>query len=158
MQHDATDFPDGGAALDVHAQGVDGLGQQLARAIGRIHRRFRSQRGDGELGDSAMTVLTLLYREGPRSLTDLSERERATPGSMSQTVNRLTDAGYALRQADPADGRRVLFTATPLGSRLAAEARDRRYAWFNGHLSELSREDQSALARAAEILGEIADS
>jgi DNA-binding MarR family transcriptional regulator len=134
------------------------LGQELTRAISRIHRRFRSERGYGELGDSAMTVLTVLARTGPQTLKSLSEREHVTPGSMSQTVNRLTDAGYASRSVDPEDGRRVLFAATEHGSALALEAREHRHAWLRARLAERSVDDRRALDRAARIMLEIADS
>ena len=133
------------------------LGQLIGRAIGRIHRRFRAERPAGELGDAAMTVLTVLHRQGPHTLSQLCERERVTAGSMSQTVNRLTAGGYAVRSADPADGRRVLFTATPKGVAVSAAARELRYAWFNARLGERSPADRAALERAAIALLEIAD-
>ena len=73
------------------------LSAELRTAVGRVHRRFRSERLDGELGDAALSVLLQLRRFGPRGLTELSEHARVTPGSMSQTVNRLTSAGYGTR-------------------------------------------------------------
>ncbi|WP_078947941.1 MarR family transcriptional regulator [Streptomyces griseus] len=44
-----------------------------------------------------------------------SERGGVSPASMSQTVNRLTSAGYAVRSRDPDDRRKVLFSATEEG-------------------------------------------
>ena len=130
----------------------------VASAVGRLYRRFRSDRIDGALGDAAITVLTLLYKEGPQTLKALSMHERVTPASMSQTVNRLTSAGYATREPDPDDGRRVLFRTTAAGDRLVAKDRSRRHAWLESQLRELPAKDRATLARAAEILRNIADS
>ncbi|HEY9289953.1 MAG TPA: MarR family transcriptional regulator [Microlunatus sp.] len=130
----------------------------VTTAVARLYRRFRSDRIDGDLGDAAITVLTLLYKEGPQTLKVLSQRERVTPASMSQTVNRLTSAGYATREPDPQDGRRVLFRTTPAGDRLVAEDRSRRHAWLESQLRELPAKDRAVLARAAKILRTIADS
>src|ERR1700728_2454451 len=85
-------------------EGAD-LGGQVRSAVGRLYRRFRSERPEGSLGDAALAVLTRLHKHGPQTLTELSEHDRVSPASMSQTVNRLTSAGYGVRARDPGDGR-----------------------------------------------------
>lgn len=140
------------------ARDVEALGEEIAAAIARIYRRFRSERVSGDLGDAATAVLILLHKKGPQTLTALSEHEHVTPASMSQVVNRLTTADYAARSRDPQDGRKVLLSATPLGSELVIAARARRYAWFSAQLAELPKDDRAALARAATLLRQIADS
>jgi len=77
---------------------------------------------------------------------------------MSQTVNRLTSAGYAVRTRDPGDGRKVLFSATPEGDELARAARAQRNAWLDEQLRALSADDRAVIARAAALLSSIADS
>jgi DNA-binding MarR family transcriptional regulator len=77
---------------------------------------------------------------------------------MSQTVNRLTSAGYAVRTPDPGDGRKVLFSATAEGDELASAARAQRNAWLDRQLRALSAEDRTVIARAAALLSSIADS
>jgi DNA-binding MarR family transcriptional regulator len=76
---------------------------------------------------------------------------------MSQTVNRLTSAGYAVRTRDPSDGRKVLFSTTAEGDDLASAARARRNAWLDERLRALAPEDRAVIARAAELLSGIAD-
>ena len=139
------------------AEGPD-LGGQLRSAVGRLYRRFRSERPEGGLGDAALAVLTRLHKHGPQTLTGLSEHDRVSPASMSQTVNRLTSAGYAVRTRDPDDRRKVLFSTTAEGDELASEARARRNAWLDQRLQALSAEDRAVIARATELLGAIADS
>lgn len=134
------------------------LGRQLRSAVGRLYRRFRTERPEGSLGDTALEVLTRLHKHGPQTLTELSEHDRVSPASMSQTVNRLTSAGYALRTRDAHDGRKVLFSTTAQGDELAGAARAQRNAWLDERLRALSAEDRVVLARAAALLSRIADS
>jgi predicted ArsR family transcriptional regulator len=63
-----------------------------------------------------MFVLTLLRKHGPLTLPDLSDRARVTPGSMSQTVNRLTADGHVTRSRDPHDRRRGDSPTPPGGT------------------------------------------
>jgi DNA-binding MarR family transcriptional regulator len=131
----------------------------LVRAtIGRLYRRFRSERVDGALGDTALEVLTYLEKNGPHTLTQLSELGHVAPASMSQSVNRLTSGGYAVRLPDPNDRRRVLFRPTTEGTELALATRTQRNAWLELQIQQLSPRDQSTLVRACELLGNIADS
>ncbi|HEY0249171.1 MAG TPA: MarR family transcriptional regulator [Gryllotalpicola sp.] len=136
----------------------DGLGGQVRSTVGRLYRRFRSERPEGTLGDTALDVLTRLYKSGPQTLTGLSEHDHVAPASMSQSVNRLTSAGYAVRTPDPNDRRKVLFSITPEGAELAIAARAQRHAWLDAQLQALSAEDRDAIARACALLSTIADS
>jgi DNA-binding MarR family transcriptional regulator len=139
------------------AEGTD-LGGQVRAAVGRLYRRFRSERTEGSLGDAALAVLTRLHKHGPQTLTELSEHDRVSPASMSQTVNRLTSAGYAVRTRDPDDRRKVLFSATAEGDELASATRAQRNAWLDRRLQALSAEDRQVIARATALLSSIADS
>jgi DNA-binding MarR family transcriptional regulator len=103
-------------------------------------------------------VLSRLHKHGPQTLTELSERDRVSPASMSQIVNRLTSAGYAVRTRDPGDRRKVLFSATAEGNELASAARAQRNAWLDHRLQALSAEDRAVIARATALLRRIADS
>ncbi len=134
------------------------LGGQVRSAVGRLYRRFRSERPEGSLGDAALEVLTYLHKHGPQTLTELSEQDRVAPASMSQTVNRLTSAGYAVRARDTGDRRKVLFSTTPEGDELASATRAQRNAWLDQRLQALSAEDLAVIARATALLSSIADS
>lgn len=134
------------------------LGDRVRSTVGQLYRRFRSERAEGALGDAALEVLTFLHKSGPHTLTELSERGQVAPATMSQSVNRLTSAGYAVRTPDPSDRRKVLFSTTADGAELAVATRGQRNAWLDARLGALSPEDQSAIARACVLLGTIADS
>ena len=151
MEKNATD------EQPAEVEGAD-LGGQLRSAIGRLYRRFRSERPEGSLGDAALAVLTHLHKHGAQTLTALSEHDRVSPASMSQTVNRLTSVGYAVRTRDPDDRRKVLFSVTAEGDELASATRAQRNAWLDQRLQALSAEDRAVIARATALLSSIADS
>ncbi|WP_440555674.1 MarR family winged helix-turn-helix transcriptional regulator [Streptomyces sp. SCPE 10] len=134
------------------------LGMQVRDAVWRLVRRFRTERPEGELGDVALDVLVHLHKRGPQTLTALSERGGVSPASMSQTVNRLTSAGYAVRSRAPDDRRRVLFSATEEGDRLGCTTQAQRNAWLDAQLDALDAEDRAVIARAAALFAAIADS
>jgi DNA-binding MarR family transcriptional regulator len=136
---------------------AEDLSAALRTGVGRLHRRFRSERGSGDLGDAALAVLAYLAKDGPKTLKALSEYERVTPATMSQTVNRLSADGYVERNRDPEDGRRVLFTATATGVALVHEAREQSTAWLDVALAQLDDEEREVLARAAILLRRLAD-
>lgn len=114
-------------------------------------------RGSSELGDAALDVLVVLSKTGPLTLTALSERQRVTPPTMSQIVNRLTADDYVERRRDPDDGRRVLIATTPAGDQLLAEIRARGIAWLDEQLTRLDDDERATLATAARLLREIAE-
>jgi DNA-binding MarR family transcriptional regulator len=129
----------------------------LRTGVARLYRRFRSMRGSSELGDAALDVLVVLSKTGPLTLTALSERQRVTPPTMSQIVNRLTADDYVERRRDPDDGRRVLIATTPAGDQLLAEIRARGIAWLDEQLTRLDDDERATLATAARLLREIAE-
>lgn len=133
------------------------LSGQVRSTVGLLYRRFRSERPEGALGDSTLDVLVWLFKKGPQTLTELSEYAQVAPASMSQSVNRLTSAGYAVRTPDPADRRKVVFRTTPEGSALAGETRAKRDAWLDAKLQELNADEQRAIAYACELLSGLAD-
>lgn len=121
-----------------------------------LYRRFRAERAPGVLGDATFEVLSLLYKNGPQSLTELSEQAGVAPASMSQSVNRLTSSGYAVRTPDPHDGRKVLFRTTAEGAERARKTRMQRNAWLEAELDALDSADRALLTRACVILDRIA--
>jgi DNA-binding MarR family transcriptional regulator len=133
------------------------LSAELRTAVARIYRRFRSERGDGELGDAALGVLIQLHKTGPHTLTELCEADRVTAGSMSQTIRRLETGGFIARRKDATDGRRVLIELTPAGERTAQAARAQSVSWLNARLAEFTEDERAVLKQAAALMRRTAD-
>jgi len=134
------------------------LSSELRIAVARLSRRVRAERADDELSDGQFSVLALLFREGPKTLGELSTHEHVTPPSMNRTVNRLEAAGYLVRQASTDDRRKVYFVPTDSGRELVKETRRRRDAWLDKRLAKLPPATRALLADAAVVIRELADS
>jgi DNA-binding MarR family transcriptional regulator len=136
----------------------DAREDQLRLAVMRLARRLRLERAEGDIADGQLSVLFVLWKEGPLTLSALAEYERVTPPSMNRTVNALVESGLVIRAASPDDGRKVLVTATDAGAAIAQETKRRRIAWFARQLDELDAAERAALLAAEPILRKLADS
>ena len=56
-----------------------------------------------------------LLAAGPSLPSDLAARLGLTTGATTKVLDRLQEAGYITRSADPADRRRIVITAEPEG-------------------------------------------
>jgi DNA-binding MarR family transcriptional regulator len=137
---------------------MDQLATELQGAVARIYRRVRSETPDNELGDTALSVLKHVFKNGPQTPRALSDRERVTPPAMNQTINALEAAGFVTRNPDPTDGRKVLVTATDSGVALMTEGRRARHLWLNSRLAALTDRQRQALLEATRILNDMAAS
>lgn len=128
----------------------------LRMATLRLARRLRAERVDATLSDGQFGVLGTLNVHGSQTLTQLAERERVSAPSMNRTVNCLEEVGYLVREADEADRRRSNIRLTDAGREVVATTLSKRDAWLTTRLRELSKEDRATLARAAQLMGDLA--
>ena len=124
----------------------------VARALEQVIGWIRESRDVTGISASALSALIRLDALGSLRITELAEREQLTQPGMTTLINRLEDAGYAIREADPADGRAVRVTITPAGAARVVAHRDSRAAIIRERIDELSAEDQAALAAAVPAL------
>lgn len=90
-------------------RGAD-LGWELSTAVVLFHEAVARRLG---LGAAEHKALGVVSREGPLSAGELADRLGLGRSAVTGIVDRLEQAGYALREADPADRRRVLIRANP---------------------------------------------
>ncbi len=133
------------------------LSDGLRAAVGRLWRQIRTERTPGELTELQYSVLALLVRRGPRTLSQIAEFERVTPTSITRTSERLVELDLATRQSDPGDARVFRLTATPEGVTFVRDVRQTRSQWLQESVSVLSDHDQDVLAEAVPILQQIVD-
>jgi len=134
------------------------LEDELRIAVMRLARRMRLERGDGDVTDGQLSVLFVLAKEGPQTLSSLSEHDRVSPPSMNRTVNCLVELGLVTRSISPDDGRKVQIELAQPGEAIVTETRLRREAWFARQLEVLNPAQRAALNAATPILRELADS
>ena len=134
------------------------LAGELRIAIGRASRRIRAERGEAGLTDPQFTVLAWLTKEGPLTPSQLAERERIQPPSMTRTVNSLVELGLVAKAEHPTDGRQVVVSLTDAGVAEVDETRRRRDAWLAERLRQMTKDERTLLVDAAELLRRIAAS
>ena len=120
-------------------------------------RHVRDPETGGELSAHQASILDHLDEVDALSMTSLAEHMGVTVATMSLAIDRLERKGYARRDRDPQDARRVLLRATPAGIRLreAKSVLDPvRVEQVLRHLSAADRESAleglQLLARASE--------
>jgi DNA-binding MarR family transcriptional regulator len=124
----------------------------VAHALERVIGWLRDAREPLGLSASTLSALSRLDALGSLRVTELAEREQLTQPGMTTLINRLEDAGLAVREPDPADGRAVRVTITPAGAERVREHRDARAALIRARVAQLSEDDQVALIAALPAL------
>ena len=135
-----------------------GLAAELRVSVMRLRRRLANERHpDNELSINQMAVLGCLYRhDGALTVGELATLERVQPPSMTRTINCLEGSGDVVRRPHDSDGRQVVVELSAQGrARLLAD-RDRRDAWLDRRLRELTPEERAVLRKAAPILESLA--
>lgn len=132
------------------------LALELARAAARLTRA--ASRIPGVTYSSiAWRVLADLERDGAARVTELAIAQRVTQPSMTTLVQRLEGEGWIVRSPDASDGRATLVGISEAGVRALAGYREGAAALIVPALSRLDGPDRAALARAAELMLQIAD-
>ena len=98
-------------------------GADLRVAVGRIARRLRQAHAVGDMTLSELSVLARLDRDGPNTSGALAELERIRPQAMGVTLSDLESRGLVRREADAADGRKLLTFITDAGRNMLSRRR-----------------------------------
>jgi len=130
---------------------------ELRIVFQRIARRIRSNRAEGDLGDTQLSVLFHLEMQGPHTPSDLAAREHITPPSMNRALNGLEQRGYITRTRSEDDARKVVVDLTDASRELLAETRRLRTAWFSQRLSTLTPGERAALESVLPTLRRLAE-
>ena len=101
---------------------------ELIREVGAEMRAFQTavdafdDAAAAHLGinRSALLCLDLLGQRGAMTAGDVAEATGLTTGAVTRLVDRLEEAGYAVRTRDAEDRRRVLVELTPLAHERSA--------------------------------------
>jgi DNA-binding MarR family transcriptional regulator len=86
------------------------------------------------------------------SVSDLAGHMGVTVATMSLAIDRLERKGYARRDRDPQDGRRVLLRATPAGIRLREAKSVLDPVRVERVLAQLSAADRESALKGLQML------
>jgi DNA-binding MarR family transcriptional regulator len=134
------------------------LAAELRVLIGRLMRRLREQAHMGDLTSSQISVLRLLDRDGPATVTSLARAGGMRPQSMGANVAALTSAGLVTGAPDPEDGRQTILSLTDACREWIKAGRAAREDWlFQAIRRHLTPAEQETLSRALALLERLAD-
>jgi DNA-binding MarR family transcriptional regulator len=105
-----------------------------------------------EISRTEMQVLGIL-RDGPRSISELTELEGTAQPTMTLLVRRLQERGWVRRERVPDDGRVAMIRLTGAGDSAFAGFREQFLAAMRGDLQGLSDAQLQELADATASLG-----
>jgi DNA-binding MarR family transcriptional regulator len=135
---------------------ADDVAKSLREGIQRLSRRVRQARPVGDLTFSQLSALTSLELAGALTPRELADMERVQPPTMTKIVSKLEDRGLIARTPHPTDRRQVILAATEEGRAVFAQFEKARNEWLAAQLAELDDVDRKTLARAAEIMQQVA--
>jgi len=133
-------------------QAVADLSRRLHGVCIRLLRRARRDDALMGLPPGQASALSVLVFGGAKTLTELAAIEQVRAPTMTRMVDALERAGYARREADAEDRRRLRIIATTAGMRVMQRGRERREEVLASALARLPREQRARLAEAIEIL------
>ena len=130
------------------------IADKLHSAAIHLLRRLRVGDRESGIGPAQLSALSVLVFGGPRSLGALADAEQVRPPTMSRIVSGLERAGLVKRESTE-DGRRVRLLATPKGTKILREGRQRRVESLAKALALLGETERARLTELAELLPEI---
>jgi DNA-binding MarR family transcriptional regulator len=138
---------------------VTEIASTLRVGIGLLLRRLRQVPDAAGLTLPESAALARLDRGGPATPGELARMEQISPQSMGATIAALEARGLVGRERDPADGRRVVLSATSAGLEVLRTRRDARVQRLAGALSAgFTPAELRQLADAAPLLERLAQS
>lgn len=137
-------------------QGLDELATLLI-ANGSRFVRSAAHRSGTSRSLIALRALSNVEHEGGLRVGELAARECVAQPTMTGVVNRLEADGLVVRAADPDDARAAEVRISEAGSAVLRRFRVEAAAAARPALEALAEDDLAALARAAELLGELAE-
>jgi DNA-binding MarR family transcriptional regulator len=109
----------------------------IRRAVTRLARQLRAQRGEAALPAISAAVLSNLQTESCAP-SAIAAAERVTVQSLTAPLRDLEKAGLIVREPDAADARRSMLRLTEAGAIALKDEARRRDQWLTEALSGLS--------------------
>ncbi|WBO63664.1 MarR family winged helix-turn-helix transcriptional regulator [Streptomyces camelliae] len=125
---------------------------RLRRAVVRLNRRLRQERGEGGLSPNQLAVLGHLHRYGPATPGEIAAAERQRPQSLTRVYAELEDEGLISRERGTDDRRQSVLSLTEPGRRALERDMAERDAWLAQALGTLGETERGVLTLAAAVM------
>lgn len=129
------------------------LGYLLGQANHALYKEFDAHVRAAGLSSIEWRVLATLHDGGPLTVSQLAREVLSKQPTVTKLVQRMSEQGWVALQADPADQRRTLVSATAAGRRIVRPLVTKARAHEDAMLRTLAASEQAALKR---LLGKIA--
>ncbi|MCG7204885.1 MarR family winged helix-turn-helix transcriptional regulator [Streptomyces arenae] len=130
---------------------------RIRRALVRLSRRLRRERGDGSLSSNQLVVLGHLHRHGRATPGEISAAERQRPQSLTRVFAELEAEGLVRREAGTVDRRQSVLSLTEDGRRALEADMAQRDAWLAEALRSLGETERGVLLLAASVMERLGD-
>jgi DNA-binding MarR family transcriptional regulator len=131
----------------------DYLGYLLGQANHALYKDFDSHVRAAGLSSVEWRVLATLHDSPPLTISQLTHEVLSKQPTVTKLVQRMCEQGWLALQADSADQRRTLVTATPAGKRLVRPLMAKARSHEAAMLQTLPATDRAALKK---LLGKLA--
>jgi len=125
----------------------DYLGYLLGQANHALYKNFDSQVRAAGLSSIEWRVLATLHDSPPLTVSELAREVLAKQPTVTKLVQRMAEQGWLVLQADAADQRRTLVTASAAGKRLVRPLLGKARAHESQMLRSLAASEQQALKK-----------
>jgi DNA-binding MarR family transcriptional regulator len=127
---------------------VDGyLGYLLGQANHALYKDFDSHVRAAGLSSIEWRVLATLHDSAPLTISQLAHDVLSKQPTVTKLVQRMCDQGWLSLQADAADQRRTLVSATPAGKRLVRPLLEKARSHETAMLRALPATERTALKK-----------
>jgi DNA-binding MarR family transcriptional regulator len=141
---------------DADARSAAAIADRVHSAAIHILRRVRRSDADSGLSPARLSALSVIVFGGPITMSQLAAAEQVAVPTMTRLLGALERDGLVERQRDARDGRVAWLRPTAKGTKVLQEGRRRRVAALAADLATLGERELATLARAADILEDIA--
>jgi len=131
------------------------LGYLLGQANHALYKEFDVHVRARGLSSLEWRVLATLQDSEPLTIGQLAHEVLSKQPTVTKLVQRMVDQGWVALQADPADQRRTLVTATAAGKRLVRPLVEQAKAHEAKLLSALGATEKKALRQLLEKLASL---
>jgi DNA-binding MarR family transcriptional regulator len=140
-----------------------GLATELRISVSRLARRLRAQRTaagltEAVLSETQLAALSALEVHQAMTPGELADHEKVQPPSMTRVIAVLEERNLVVRSPHPTDRRQVILTVTQEGRGVVERVRQRKDAWLDRRLAELTAEERAALRAAVPVLEKLSQS
>jgi len=133
---------------------VDGyLGYLLGQANHALYKDFDAHVRAAGLSSIEWRVLATLHDGEPLTVSQLTHEVLSKQPTVTKLVQRMSEQGWVVLQADAADQRRTLVVATAAGKRLVKPLVEKARAQESAMLRTLAAPEKAALKK---LLGKLA--